>query len=84
MKPCRRLRWKRMYLLRKALLRGACAALRPTVGVRDVTNSVIAVPIYGLALPFAALLGQHRFMDLLVQAVSITWGSFSRFWASIR
>lgn len=60
-------RWKRMYLLRKALLRGACAALRPNVGVRDVAKSVIAVPIYGLALPFAALLGQHRFMGLLVR-----------------
>jgi len=60
-------RWKRMHLLRKALLRGACAALRPTVGVRDITTSVVAVPIYGLALPFAALLGQHRFMDLLVR-----------------
>jgi len=59
-------RWKRMYLLRRALLRGACAALRPTVGVRDVAKSVIAVLIYGLALPFAALLGQHRFMGLLV------------------
>jgi glycosyltransferase involved in cell wall biosynthesis len=59
-------RWKRKYLLRKALLRGACAALRPTVGARDIAKSVIAVPIYGLALPFAALLGQHRFMALLV------------------
>jgi len=60
-------RWKRMYLLRKALLRGACAALRPTVGALDIAKSVVAVPVYGLALPFAALLGQHRFMDLLVR-----------------
>lgn len=60
-------RWKRMYLLRKALLRGASAALRPTVGVRDVAKSLIAVPIYGVALPFAALLGQHAFMNLLVR-----------------
>jgi succinoglycan biosynthesis protein ExoM len=60
-------RWKRMYLLRKALLRGASAALRPTVGALDITKSVAAVPIYGFALPFAALLGQHRFMDLLVR-----------------
>jgi succinoglycan biosynthesis protein ExoM len=59
-------RWKRKYLLRKALLRGACAALRPTVGAHDIAKSLIAVPIYGLALPFAALLGQHRFMALLV------------------
>jgi glycosyltransferase involved in cell wall biosynthesis len=60
-------RWKRTYLLRKALLRGACAALRPTVGVLDITKSVVAVPIYGLALPFAMVLGHHRFMDLLVR-----------------
>jgi succinoglycan biosynthesis protein ExoM len=60
-------RWKRTYLVRKALLRGACAALRPTVGVRDITTSVLAVPIYGFALPFAALLGQHRIMDLLLR-----------------
>jgi glycosyltransferase involved in cell wall biosynthesis len=60
-------RWKRIYLLRRALLRGSCAALRPTLGVRDVVKSVIAVLIYGLALPFAALLGQHRFMSLLVR-----------------
>lgn len=62
-----RARWRRMYLLRKALLRGACAALRPTLGVVDVAKSVIAVPIYGLALPFAAILGHHRFMNLLVR-----------------
>jgi succinoglycan biosynthesis protein ExoM len=60
-------RWKRMYLLRKALLRGASAALRPTVSVREVAKSVIAVTIYAVALPFAALLGQHRFMSLMVR-----------------
>lgn len=60
-------RWKRMYMLRKALLRGASAALRPTVGIRDITKSLIAVPAYSLALPFAALVGHHKFMDLLVR-----------------
>lgn len=60
-------RWKRSYLLRKALLRGACASLRPTVGVLSVTKSVGAVLTYGFVLPFAALMGQHRFMDLLVR-----------------
>jgi succinoglycan biosynthesis protein ExoM len=60
-------RWKRMYLLRRALLRGASAALRPSVGVRDVVKSVLAVSIYAVALPFAALLGQHRFMSLMVR-----------------
>jgi len=60
-------RWKRSYLLRKALLRGTCAALRPTVGFFNVAKSVLAILIYSLALPFAALLGHHRFMDLLVR-----------------
>jgi glycosyltransferase involved in cell wall biosynthesis len=60
-------RWKRKYLLKKALLRGASAALRPTVGVVNISKSVVAVPIYVLALPIAALLGQHRFMDLLMR-----------------
>jgi succinoglycan biosynthesis protein ExoM len=59
-------RWKRAYMLRKALLRGATAALHPTVGVRDIGKSIIAVPVYTVALPFAALAGQHRFMRLLV------------------
>jgi succinoglycan biosynthesis protein ExoM len=60
-------RWKRSYLVRRALLRGAGAALLPNVGALNVTKSVAAVVIYGCALPFAAPLGQHRFMDLLVR-----------------
>jgi succinoglycan biosynthesis protein ExoM len=60
-------RWKRSYLMRRALLRGAAAALMPTVGVLNVTKSVAAVVIYGLVLPFTVPLGQHRFMDLLVR-----------------
>ena len=60
-------RWKRSYMLRKALLRGATAVLHPTFGKRDIAKSVIAVPAYAMALPFALVLGQHRFMDLLVR-----------------
>lgn len=60
-------RWKRMYLVRKALLRGECAALRPTVGASNIAKSVVAVQIYALALPFVALCGQYRLMDLVVR-----------------
>jgi glycosyltransferase involved in cell wall biosynthesis len=60
-------RWKRTYMLRKALLRGATAALHPTVGARDILKSIVAVPVYTIALPFVAFAGQHRFMDLLVR-----------------
>jgi hypothetical protein len=34
----------------------------------EVTKSVIAVPAYGLALPFLLLMGQHMFMKYLVKA----------------
>jgi len=60
-------RWKRTFMLKKSLLRGATAALHPTLGVADILKSVIAVPAYALALPFALILGQHRFMTLLVK-----------------
>jgi succinoglycan biosynthesis protein ExoM len=60
-------RWKRAFMLKKALLRGATAALQPTVGIADVLKSVIAVPVYAVALPFALILGHHYFMTLLVK-----------------
>jgi succinoglycan biosynthesis protein ExoM len=60
-------RWKRTFLLRRALLRGAVSLRHPTFGAREVLNSVIAVPTYALALPFALAFGQGKFMLLLVK-----------------
>ena len=60
-------RWRRSYILRKALLRGASARLQPTCNRWGITKSLIAVPAYVLALPAALILGQHRFMDLFVR-----------------
>lgn len=54
-------------MLRRALLRGAGAALQPTVGVVNIAKSVLAIVVYVSALPVALLLGQHRFMTLLVK-----------------
>ena len=59
-------RWKRSYLVKKALLRGSSAALQPSCGVASIMRSLIAVPLYLIALPFSLLLGQHRFMMNLV------------------
>jgi glycosyltransferase involved in cell wall biosynthesis len=59
-------RWKRRYMLRKALLRGASARLDPTCNAASIVKSLIAVPLYTVALPFAQLAGHHRFMTLLV------------------
>jgi predicted glycoside hydrolase/deacetylase ChbG (UPF0249 family)/glycosyltransferase involved in cell wall biosynthesis len=60
-------RWKRMYFLRKSLLHGSYAALQPDCDAKSVIKSLVAVPLYTLALPFAFLAGQHRFMTLLVK-----------------
>lgn len=60
-------RWQRTYMLRKALLRGAMTVVNPTFGVRDVIKSLIAVPTYIVALPVALVIGQHRFVEILVK-----------------
>ena len=60
-------RWKRGYMLRKALLRGATASLQPDCGAVSVAKSVISIPVYTAALPFALVVGHHRFMTLLVK-----------------
>ena len=60
-------RWKRGYFLRKAMLYGSYAAKQPDCGAKSVLKSAIAVPLYAMALPFALVAGQHRFMTLLVK-----------------
>lgn len=60
-------RWDRKYLIQKALLRGSCAALQPNCGPASILKSMIAVPLYMLALPISLLFGQHRFMTFLVK-----------------
>ena len=60
-------RWKRTFMLRRALLQGAASKLRPTFGARDILRSTIAIPAYTFVLPFAFVLGHHRFMTLLIK-----------------
>jgi glycosyltransferase involved in cell wall biosynthesis len=60
-------RWKRSYLLRKALLRGATAGLQPDCGMANIAKSAFAVMLYSIALPFALMGGQQHFMTLLVK-----------------
>ena len=60
-------RWKRTFMLRRALLRGTVAVIQPTFGAVDIAKSVIAIPVYMVALPVAFVLGHHRFMTLLVK-----------------
>ncbi len=60
-------RWKRSYILRKAALQGATAALQPNCGVLNIVKSIIAVPLYLAISPFVLLLGQPLFMALMVK-----------------
>jgi glycosyltransferase involved in cell wall biosynthesis len=61
------IRWKRTFMWRRALLRGAIEPKTPGFGVRDVAKSLVAIPAYGVALPFALLAGQDKFMGLSVR-----------------
>ena len=60
-------RWKRGYVMRKAMLQGATAALQPNCGAVSIAKSLLAVPLYAATLPFALLSGQHHFMTLMVK-----------------
>jgi succinoglycan biosynthesis protein ExoM len=60
-------RWRRSYILRKALLQGATAALQPDCGVINIAKSLIAVPLYLLMVPAALIAGHHYFMRLMIK-----------------
>jgi len=62
-----KIRWKRTFMLKRALLRGAITLVQPTFGAADMLKSIVAVPVYTAALPFTLLLGHHRFMSCLIK-----------------
>jgi len=60
-------RWTRSFMIKRALLRGRISWLHPEGRWFGVLKSLVAVPAYGLALPFLQLLGHHFFMKYLVK-----------------
>ncbi len=60
-------RWTRAFMLKRALLRGSITLKTPGFELRSIAKSVLATVLYTVALPFALLLGHHRFMNLLVR-----------------
>jgi succinoglycan biosynthesis protein ExoM len=60
-------RWKRGFMIRRALLRGSMSVLRPSFGAKEIAKSLIAVPAYTLMLPFTIVMGHHRFMNIVVR-----------------
>ena len=61
------MRWKRGFMVRRALLQGAVSVLQPTFGARAVAKSVVALPAYVAALPVSLVFGQRWFMTVLVK-----------------
>jgi glycosyltransferase involved in cell wall biosynthesis len=61
------IRWKRSFMLRRALLQGSVSVLHPSFGPMDIAKSLVAIPGYTAALPVAMLLGHHRLMSLLIK-----------------
>ena len=60
-------RWKRTYMLKRAMLRGKNILKHPTGRIGLVARSVVAAPVYVLMLPFTLLLGQHVFMKYCIK-----------------
>jgi len=61
------LRWNRRFMVKRALLSGAISQAHPSFKGMNILKSIIAVPTYVAGLPFAFLLGQHRFMACLIR-----------------
>lgn len=61
-------RMKRSYFLNRALLRGSLHAKEGRVLSLDTAKSLVAVGLYGAALPFLSVIGQHLLMKYLVKS----------------
>lgn len=60
------IRWNRRFMLKRALLRGAMEPKTPGFGARSIIKSLVAIPVYLAILPFAAIVGHHKFMTALI------------------
>ena len=60
-------RWRRSYMLKRALLRGKNILKHPTGRARILATSVVAVPVYCLMLLPTLILGQHYFMKYCIK-----------------
>lgn len=61
------IRWKRSFLLRRALMRGRNTLKHPRGKIKKIVNSIIAIQIYIILLPFLVVIGHHLFMKYLVK-----------------
>jgi glycosyltransferase involved in cell wall biosynthesis len=55
-------RWRRSYMLKRALLRGSANLKLGKARARALLTSIVAVPAYSVILPATLFFGQHVFM----------------------
>lgn len=60
-------RWRRRFMLSRALLRGGNFLQHPEGRFGAVARSIVAVPAYTIMLPFLLVAGHHHFMKYLVK-----------------
>jgi glycosyltransferase involved in cell wall biosynthesis len=60
-------RWKRSFMLRRALLRGRNSLKHPKGRWALIAKSLIAVPLYLISLPVTLLRGHHWFMKVSIK-----------------
>lgn len=60
-------RWTRKFMLKRALLRGRVSLARPAVAYILTFKSLLAIPVYSMALPVLFILGHHLFMQYLIK-----------------
>ena len=60
-------RWEWRFLLKRALLRGKTSFRHPKNRLQNIAKSMIAVPLYIIALPLLLIFGQHYFMKYFVR-----------------
>lgn len=60
-------RCRRLFMLKRALLRGKVSLLDPSVGIFHIIKSLIAVSLYTGATPILCLAGHHILMRYLVK-----------------
>lgn len=65
-------RWKRSFMMKRALLRGKISIIHPGSRWLEVGKSMLAIPLYTVGLPVFLLVGQHAFMKYLIKILDHT------------
>jgi succinoglycan biosynthesis protein ExoM len=60
-------RWTRLYMVKRAMLRGRNILKQPDGKLKLIVMSLIATPLYILVLPFSLFFGQHIFMKYCIK-----------------